>query len=249
MKIVITAHSGCEGTPRDSVESIDRALECGAELIEVDVRRDENGVLRISHNQISQEEYETKPTLREVFEKIKDTPLGINCDIKETYLIPDVLKLAEEFGFGPGRLIMTGEVTPHDLTQIKDLNRKADIYMNIAHVFCHLYAAELLRGDRLEEYMHLVAKPFDYVTDPTVLAPFFPHIIKAYKSLGVKGINMPYQAFSEEVAALFVAAELPFSVWTVNDPGMAVRLMKAGAFNVTTTSPKLILEQRAHLYE
>lgn len=35
----ITAHSGCEGTPAGSMESITRALELGANFIEVDVRR------------------------------------------------------------------------------------------------------------------------------------------------------------------------------------------------------------------
>ena len=44
---MITAHSGCEETEIDSMESIELALEYGADAIEVDVRVDHNKELRI----------------------------------------------------------------------------------------------------------------------------------------------------------------------------------------------------------
>ena len=37
---MITAHSGCEGTGIDTMESIEKALEFGADAIEIDVRMD-----------------------------------------------------------------------------------------------------------------------------------------------------------------------------------------------------------------
>ena len=40
----ITGHSGCEGTPRDSMASIERAAALGADAVEVDVRRGSNGI-------------------------------------------------------------------------------------------------------------------------------------------------------------------------------------------------------------
>ena len=40
---IITAHSGCEATEIDSLDSIDKALEYGADAIEIDVRADPSG--------------------------------------------------------------------------------------------------------------------------------------------------------------------------------------------------------------
>ena len=49
-KTVITAHSGCEGTPDNSREHILAAIASGAEMIEVDVRQAPDGTLILSHD-------------------------------------------------------------------------------------------------------------------------------------------------------------------------------------------------------
>ena len=59
---MITAHSGCEETEIDSMESIELALEYGADAIEVDVRVDQNKELRISQDEVSPEEYSQELT-------------------------------------------------------------------------------------------------------------------------------------------------------------------------------------------
>ena len=96
---MITAHSGCEDTPTDSLESIDKALEFGADAIEVDVRVDQNGELRISHNSVSQEDYYEKVTLQTVLDRIRFTDLAINFDIKEQAALYKTLEEAERLGF------------------------------------------------------------------------------------------------------------------------------------------------------
>ena len=37
-KIMITAHSGCEGTPENSLASIEKGIALGADCVEIDVR-------------------------------------------------------------------------------------------------------------------------------------------------------------------------------------------------------------------
>ena len=82
--VIVTAHSGCEGTPRDSLESVFRAVQCGADAVEVDVRMDETGILRISHDhKKTLEEYTQCNTLQEVFAAVAQTSLRVNCDMKE----------------------------------------------------------------------------------------------------------------------------------------------------------------------
>ena len=67
MKPMITAHSGCEGTARDSMESVELALALGADAIEMDIRRAPDGLLYISHDRQTGSEIESKHTLEAVF--------------------------------------------------------------------------------------------------------------------------------------------------------------------------------------
>ena len=36
---MITAHSGCEGTARDSLDSVECAIRLGADVVEMDIRK------------------------------------------------------------------------------------------------------------------------------------------------------------------------------------------------------------------
>ena len=75
---MITAHSGCEGTGIDTMESIEKALEFGADAIEIDVRMDPFGDLRISHDPLSLEDYLRKNPLADVFQRVQSSSLLIN---------------------------------------------------------------------------------------------------------------------------------------------------------------------------
>ncbi len=43
----ITAHSGCENTPENSMESVRTGIALGADFVEVDVRLDPKGTPRL----------------------------------------------------------------------------------------------------------------------------------------------------------------------------------------------------------
>lgn len=49
MHTMITAHSGCEGRPDNSLEYVQYALHCGADALEVDVHPKDDGFY-ISHD-------------------------------------------------------------------------------------------------------------------------------------------------------------------------------------------------------
>ena len=153
----ITAHSGCEGTPDNSEQNIRAAVQSGADLLEVDVRRVE-GQLVLTHN--LPQPGETCVTLADCFRLVKalSERIGINCDLKEEGLELDVLQLAQANGLA-GRIILTGIVNPA-LT----LPGWAMVSMNVENLLPGLYeqvweredkrmtAEEFLRGFRLKEY-------------------------------------------------------------------------------------------------
>ncbi len=103
---VITAHSGCEGTPPNSREHILAAIASGAEMLEVDIRG-RNGYLYLSHDE--GEDPSACVSFDELLDLIFPVPaLRVNCDVKTDGLIEGVMKAAHARGLG-GRMLFTGQ--------------------------------------------------------------------------------------------------------------------------------------------
>ena len=82
-KPMITAHSGCEGTGIDTMDSIEKALLFGADAVEIDIRMDPFGDLRISHDPLSLKDYLQKNPLEDVFDRVLPTSALINLISKK----------------------------------------------------------------------------------------------------------------------------------------------------------------------
>lgn len=99
METQITAHSGCDQTPDNSMEHVQHALSLPVDAFEIDVHKALDGTLVICHDSKSDEEYMRAPRLKEVFERLRSHPsMCINCDLKDCDIELDVLRLAEECG-------------------------------------------------------------------------------------------------------------------------------------------------------
>lgn len=104
---VITAHSGCEGTPDNSIEHIKTAIASGAEMLEIDIR-EHDGTLYLTHD--SAADYAACATLAQCFELVAETDdLCINCDVKTFGLTEKVCRLAAQYGM-ESRIVFTGSV-------------------------------------------------------------------------------------------------------------------------------------------
>ncbi len=90
----ITAHTGCEDTPDNSLESIAKGAEFGAEIVEFDIRFDENNIPVLSHDEPTGSEI----TLEQAFAKLSEYEnLKVNLDIKCTDNLNAVQTLAEKY--------------------------------------------------------------------------------------------------------------------------------------------------------
>ena len=84
-KTLITAHSGSDGTPDNTLACVEYALSTAVDAFEVDVRRLADGTLALGHDAADH----TAPTLREVLALAAAKPgVRINCDLKERGLEP-----------------------------------------------------------------------------------------------------------------------------------------------------------------
>lgn len=90
----ITAHTGCENTPDNSIGSVLKAFDSGADIFEIDIRFNENGVPVLSHDAPKGGEVK----LDEVFSLLADNKgMLCNLDIKATDELKAVLLCAKKY--------------------------------------------------------------------------------------------------------------------------------------------------------
>ncbi len=214
---LITAHSGCEGTPRDSLESVVRAIELGVDAVEVDVRMDPAGVLRISHDkQHDAAAYATHASLEQVFALLGPTSLSINCDLKEHEHLYALFALAKRHAFGRERLILSGSVSPEQLSYDPGIVSKATVYMNIEELFKYLF----LRNESasLADFTRLMTEPWAFTRSyMKQFDAYIPLVVEFARYLGIEVINTPYQYLQERHFAALEVEKFRLSLWTVDD--------------------------------
>ena len=113
----ITAHTGCEGTPWNSLEHIEAALSSEAEIVEIDIQNN-GGLLYLSHDPV--ENPESRPTLKKCFEMVRPhISVLINCDVKHFGLVKPVIELAKRMSVAD-RIHFTGQVSNEDAQFLKE---------------------------------------------------------------------------------------------------------------------------------
>ncbi len=237
---MITAHSGCEGTQRDSMESVRRAIELGADAVEVDVRMDPAGVLRISHDKRhSVSEYAAHQTLESVFALLGPTSLSINCDVKEREHLYALLSLAKRYGFDKSRLILSGSVSPEQVSYDPGIADRATLFMNIEELFKYLY---LHKGPfSMGDFSRLMTDPWAFTR--TYMKHFedhVPSVVELALHLEIEVINFPYHHLGEEHFKALQTAGLSVSIWTVDDRIALERILAFSVSNLENVTTRQV---------
>lgn len=261
-KILITAHSGCEGTGIDTMDSVEKALMFGADAVEIDVRVDPFGCLRISHNPLSLEDYFQKNPLEDLFDMVLSTSLRINFDLKEKAALFKTIDAAHDFGFPTERLIFSGAATPELLMSYPKLSQRANFYLNFGRVLRYVYAhrknefgSEVF--SLLMEYPYVIFIDRDsprpdvyfseavelwqkvYAISKTLAEKIFVDAIRIYQETHAAAANLPKFLLWTSVDDVLKAGNIPLSFWTVDEPDMIRRCLDIGACNITTRNVQL----------
>ena len=240
---MITAHSGCENTPADSMDSLRLAVECGAGAAEIDVRADQTGVLRLSHDRKeTREEYAGCVPLERAVSFAAERELGLNLDIKEPWVVRDALAVARRYGIPRERLWASGGITPEQLVRDAALNESARFFLNIEEIFKYLFLQE--RGqEALADFAGLMTDPWRYTARWMEDLPARAEAVKAiWRASGAEGINLPY--WHVDAAALEAFAGVPLSIWTVDEEADARRLLLAPSRNIVNLTTRRVLQTR-----
>ena len=164
-----TAHTGCCKTKPNTLECIDVGVKYGAQIVEFDLRFDENKEPVLSHD----EPVGGEVTLDEAFAKISEIEnLRVNVDVKVCTALEKVVALANKYGIAD-RIFFTG-INEGDVKAVKEQAPTVEYYLNMkvkkpsAHTDAYLQSLV----DKVKEY-GAVGINFQYRSASRKLVDFF----------------------------------------------------------------------------
>lgn len=124
----VTAHTGCEGTADNSLESITKGAEAGADIVEIDLHFLADGTPVLSHNK--PDGSEELPTFESALQTLCDLDIRMNIDVKATDNIKEVFALIKKYSL-EGRVFFTG-VEEEKVPAIKSDAPGIPYFLNVA---------------------------------------------------------------------------------------------------------------------
>lgn len=214
--IIITAHSGCDGTPDNSMEHILKGIELGADCIEIDINMDDQGKMWLTHNPL--EDYSKCVPLDEALRVICESGLAINCDLKAENLLYPVLEAAEAAGFKREKLVFSGSVNVDLLRKDPAVAKRARIFLNLEQIYPYL--------------------PYDKPQSRAEEAVYFDahveELAAIVKEVEAECVNPSFRMMSSERIALSLSHGINLSLWTVNEEDEQRTLIREDLVNLTT---------------
>lgn len=210
--MMITAHSGCDNTPENSLEFVRHALEIGTDAIEIDVRRNPGGWLILSHN--LPEQTLKLPSLAAVFDMAENSVCLINCDLKEAGIEEAVLSLAAVHGMRD-RIILTGTVRTDPPVPFSSRT-----FINLENL---IPEAE----EKLSRGLPVTPEEAASAVDRAARAHF-------------PVINLNFRTVSDALLAAAAERNIRLSFWTVDTPEEIRRVLSYHPYNITSRAPMLV---------
>lgn len=217
MKTLITAHSGSDNTPDNSLEFVSYALKTSADALEIDVRK-LNGKLVISHDEAS----DNLPTLQDAFSLVIQHPsMKVNCDLKESNLELEVCQLAASNHLEK-RLILTGTVNA-DLFPMHEFP-DVQVYLNIELYVPNLY--------------------LNYREIPDFELKAAEEILKVCHRSKINTVNINQVIVTRRFIEILKKEGVGISAWTVDIPLEMDWFFSKGVTNMTTRNLAVALKRR-----
>lgn len=215
MRTMITAHSGSDSTPDNSLDFIKKAMDIGADALEIDVNRDRNNRLVLFHDQ-NPDDTRACATLEEAFDlAAKHRTVKIMCDLKKPGLEAEVLKQAEKNRI-TGRIILTGRLP--EISYNREPFSCCEVFLNFE---------DLLETEGID----IFSIPAEDEKNFTEAVKLGAHKCMQY---GVSVINTHYSLCTGPFFRIMENNGIRISAWTVDREEDIKRLLEKGIYNITT---------------
>lgn len=130
-KFTVTAHTGCLDTKPNSIESMEKAVELNADIIEFDLQFRSDGEPVLSHNAPSPDAIHLEKAFKFLSEHKN---LKANVDVKTTAHLEKVVEYAEKYGVLE-QIFFTG-VFSKDVSAVERLCPQVPYYLNYSVNAC-----------------------------------------------------------------------------------------------------------------
>jgi len=218
--VKVVGHRGAAGEePENTIRSIMRAIECGADFVEVDVRSTRDGVLVLLHDETLDRTTNGSGLLREhTFDKIR------NLDAGKGERIPKVDEVLE-FVKGKCKLLLELKEVGWE-RKIFDVVKKKNMLDEVIFISFHKECIENLKEMGARVGIIFSKKPYEYLryakeSELELVAPHYRLVNKKFLLIANRyGINV--------------------NVWTINDVELMTRFIKLDVFAITSDYPCLL---------
>ena len=241
---LITAHSGCDNTLPNTLESMITGMEAGADFVEIDVRSTKDGVVVLFHD----DHVETGDS---GLVKINDLTFSqlnrlIKRDSASDNKVPEIIKLedavsaAKDFG---GFLNIDVKDDFCIAPMIKQI-READMTDSVVITGCEYSRAAFIKKDypEFQVLLNLNEKLFlDKKRSASAIADEICHMaVKA----SCCGINIKFRYLTNELIQAARRRFLPISIWTLTDKDNLDDYLNMDLYSITTLAVTLLVEKR-----
>ena len=149
--------------------------------------------------------------------------------------------MAQKYGYGPEKVTISGCTSPEQLARDPSIHQHVSVAFNIEEILKYLYLEEKSSVSDAD-FRILMSSPWERVRSLELTDERIDSIIHYVKLLGVHSLNLPHRLLTDTLINVCQTADVPLSVWTVNEKEVLHRCLQAGVENITTTQVRLALQ-------
>lgn len=241
---LITAHSGCNNTLPNSLESVITGMESGADFVEVDVRSTKDGLPVLFHDDFMKTMDHgsvriSDHTLTELNRLMKTDSKESN-QISEIITLNDAIFIANDFG----GLLNVDVKDDQCIVPMTKAVKKANMIDSVIISGCEYARAASLKKKypEFQVLLNLSEKLFlDKEKSASVIAE---EICRMAVEASSCGINIEFKYLTDELIQTARKRFLPISIWTLTERENLDDYLSMGLYSITTTAVDLLVEKR-----
>jgi glycerophosphoryl diester phosphodiesterase len=232
---LVTAHSGCEQTIPNTIDSVLAGIASGADVVEIDIQTSADGKPVLSHDPFMTTESQQHLVISEYTYGELDTLAGPLVSFTE------VLHLIKE----RNSILNVDLKDVHSIVAIHDAIRSCDVYDSVVFSGCQQNWAQLIATTYPELQVLLnVYYDAEQLSDTDQYGRFVREICADARKTGTCGINIDYTMCRPELVSYARKRFIPVSVWTVDSDADMEKMLSLGVFAITTYYPRRLIQLR-----
>ena len=241
---LITAHSGCNNTPPNSLESVITGMESGADFVEVDVRTTKDGLPVLFHDGFMKTENHgliniCDYSLSELNDFIKSDS-SMKNQYSEIVTFTKAVSIAKDFGCLLNVDIKDDSCIDPMATTVKN----ADMVDSVIITGCKYKRAASLKK-KYPEFQVLLNIGHKLLLEKEKSASVIAEeVCRMAVDASCCGINIEFNYLTDELVQTARRRFLPISIWTLKESNNLDDYLKMGLYSITTTAVDLLVEKR-----